>query len=131
IRSHAEEHRPAALVCLGGAPDPFIRLEVLAKNASRPCLDVNGEQPVLGPMLRLVEGAPPAYWTALPVEERFAEMAGRFQRMSRLNDSGMCVYADLWPDAGWYLCNHVFYHVMHFLPHIPRRGFIHVPRYPV
>ena len=33
-------------------------------------------------------------------------------------------------DAGSYLCNFLFYHVMHFLgDRVPFRGFIHVPPY--
>jgi pyroglutamyl-peptidase len=131
IRSHAEEFRPQALLCLGVAPDSFIRLEVLAKNACRPCLDIYGEQPSLRSLLCLVEGAPAAYWTTLPVEDLRIRMAERYQQMHARDESRNLVYAELWPDAGWYLCNHVFYHVMHFLPMIPWRGFVHVPRYPV
>jgi pyroglutamyl-peptidase len=131
IRSHAEELRPQALLCLGVAPDPFIRLEVMAKNASRPGLDICREQPKLGPLLRIVEGAPAAYWTTLPVEELRIQMAERFQQVHSRDESQKIVHGELWPDAGWYLCNHVFYHVMHFLPAIPWRGFVHVPRYPL
>jgi pyroglutamyl-peptidase len=130
-RSHAEELRPQALLCLGVAPDPFIRLEVLAKNASCPSLDIYAEQPSLGPLLCLVKDAPPAYWTTLPVEELRIQMAERFRRMRSRDENQRFVHAELWPDAGWYLCNHVFYHVMHFLPLIPLRGFVHVPRYPL
>jgi pyroglutamyl-peptidase len=131
IRNLAEELRPQALLCLGVAPDPFIRLEVLAKNACCPGLDIYEEQPGLGPLLCLVEDAPPAYWTTLPVEDLRIKMAERHQKMRSRDESRNFVRAELWPDAGWYLCNHVFYHVMHFLPTIPRRGFVHVPRYPV
>ncbi len=121
IRAAVEEVQPQALLCLGVASDPFIRLEVLAKNASLPCLDVLDEKPQLGPLLRIVEGALPAYWTTLPVE----------WLRERLHMEQPAVAAALWPDAGWYLCNHVFFHVMHFLEgRVPYRGFIHVPRYP-
>jgi pyroglutamyl-peptidase len=130
IRGLAEEFRPQALLCLGVAPDPFIRLEVLAKNASRPGLDIHGVRPELGPLLRLVEDAPAAYWTTLPVDYLAVRMAERFQQLRSRDESQRFVHAELWPDAGWYLCNHVFYHVMHFLPAIGQRGFVHVPRYP-
>jgi pyroglutamyl-peptidase len=121
IRAAVEEVQPQALLCLGVAPDSFIRLEVLAKNASRPCLDVLDETPQLGPLLRIIEGAPAAYWTTLPVE----------WLRERLRQQQPAIAAELWSDAGSYLCNHVFFHLMHFLEgRVPHRGFIHVPRYP-
>ncbi len=121
IRAAVEDVQPQALLCLGVASDSFVRLEVLAKNASRSQLDVHDEPPPLGPLLRIVEGAPPAYWTTLPVE----------WLRERLHQEQPAVAPELWPDAGWYLCNHVFFHVMHFLEgQVPHRGFIHVPRYP-
>src|SRR4051794_18137099 len=39
VRAAVAGHAPRALLCLGVAPDPFIRLEVLAKNAARPSAD--------------------------------------------------------------------------------------------
>ena len=131
IRAAAEHHKPDALLCLGVAPESFIRLEVMAKNAARACLDVHGETPPLFEKLRIVEGAPPAYWTTLPVEHLHERLWQRHHLRSQPEVGQSCVVAEPWPDAGWYLCNHVFFHVMHFLGgQIPYRGFIHLPRYP-
>ena len=132
IRGSVQEHRPEALLCLGVAPDPFIRLEVLAKNASRPCLDVHGERPETGALLRIVEDAPPAYWTTLPLERLHERLWQRGRRLKTQDEAGLFVVSDLWTDAGWYLCNHVFFQIMHYLGRsVPHRGFIHVPRYPL
>jgi pyroglutamyl-peptidase len=131
VRAAVAEHRPRALLCLGVAPDSFIRLEVLAKNAARPCPDVGGQKPQLFALLRIVEGAPAAYWTTLPVDWLQGRLAQRHRRTTTGNEAGTFVSAEPWPDAGWYLCNYLFYHVMHFLGgQVPYRGFVHVPRYP-
>ena len=131
VRAAVAEHAPRALLCLGVAPDPFIRLEVLAKNAARPAADVDGQHPPLFDLLRIVEGAPAAYWTTLPVGRLHGRLAQRHREMKAGNEAGAFVWAEPWPDAGWYLCNHLFYHVMHYLGgQVPCRGFVHVPRYP-
>jgi pyroglutamyl-peptidase len=72
------------------------------------------EQPVLA-------GGPAAYWSTLPVA----------RIVSALVDAGVPAAAS--PDAGGFVCNHLFYGLMHLIaterPGI-RGGFVHLPCLP-
>jgi len=128
IRSAVEEVAPAALVCLGVCPDTFFRLELIAKNAAPAATDVLGELPPPGPLLRIVPDGPPAYWSTLPVEWLAERMEQRRAQLAACDTEQHYVHTHLWPDAGAYLCNHVFFQAMHFLNgSVPHRGFVHVP----
>jgi pyroglutamyl-peptidase len=132
IHAAVRAHQPRALLCLGVAPDPFIRLEIVAKNLALPAVDVAGQQPETAAWWRILTDAPPAYYTTLPLDwihERFQQRRADLVAAGRAEAS--VVRAELWPDAGHYLCNHVFFQAMHHLGGVvPHRGFIHVPRYP-
>jgi pyroglutamyl-peptidase len=130
IHAVVREHRPSGLLCLGVASDPFFRLEVLAKNVALPRIDVRGEHPRLFDLGRIVPDAPPAYWTELPVDWLTERLRARRDELVARGTNGPVVGAERWPDAGAFLCNYVFFHAMHFLPEVPYRGFVHVPRYP-
>lgn len=73
---------------------------------------------VAGAARPIVPDGPPAYWSGLPVDELVAA----------LRASGVPAAASR--DAGGYLCNHVFYGLMHLVATRGldvRAGFVHVP----
>ena len=80
--------------------------------------DNAGNQPLNDPV---VAGGPVGYWSTLPVKAM----------VQALKDQG--VPASVSSSAGTYVCNHVFYGLMHFLASEGGRrrgGFIHVPYLP-
>ncbi|WP_374672972.1 pyroglutamyl-peptidase I [Ideonella sp.] len=114
-----QELRPQAVLALGQAGGrPDLTLERVAINlADARIADNAGEQPVDAPV---VPGGPAAYFSRLPVK---AMVAG-------LRAAG-------WPasvshTAGTFVCNQVFYALMHALRDQPavRAGFMHVPWLP-
>jgi pyroglutamyl-peptidase len=126
----AEQTQPACVLALGVAPHPFIRLEVLAKNACLPDEDIDGERPSLGSTLRILEGAPAGYWTTLPVDD----LEHRLRSLGAPDPWACAEYDGVpvtrWADAGSYLCNYVFFNAMHHLgERIPRVGLVHIPPY--
>lgn len=110
------QHRPALVLCLGQAQGRSdLSLERLAVNLDDARIPDNaGAQPVDRP---IEPGGPAAYFTGLPVK---AMVAG--------------LHAAGWPasvsnTAGTFVCNHVFYGLMHRLAVQPgvRGGFMHLP----
>jgi pyroglutamyl-peptidase len=80
--------------------------------------DNGGNQPVNDPV---VAGGPVGYWSQLPVKAM----------VQALKEQG--IPASLSSSAGTYVCNHLFYGLMHFLAEEGgkrRGGFIHVPYLP-
>ena len=112
------QHRPTLVVCLGQAGGASgIRLERIAVNLDDAALPDNA-----GVCLRaqpVVAGAPSAYFSTLPIKN----MQTALQREG--------VRCELSSSAGHFVCNHVFYALMHALR---RRnaigGFIHLPYLP-
>lgn len=112
--------RPAAVLALGQADGRNrVTVERVALNlVTAPDADESGralpEEPVLA-------GGPAAYWSTLPVP-RIA---------STLVDAGVPAAAS--PDAGGFVCNHLFYGLMHLIaterPGL-RGGFVHLPCLP-
>jgi pyroglutamyl-peptidase len=88
------------------------RLAVNLRDARIP--DADGVQPGEGPV---VDGAPTALWTTLPVKTTVA----------RLVAEGLP--AELSMTAGTYLCNAAFFHAALWAAELPgrRAGFVHVP----
>ena len=77
--------------------------------------DNGGNQPVDEPV---IEGAPAAYWSTLPIKSMVRAM----------RDAG--VPASISNSAGTFVCNHLFYGLMHLLAaegNARRGGFIHIP----
>lgn len=112
--------RPALVVCLGlAAGRTAITPERVAINVDDARIPDNaGRQPVDRPVVR---GAPAAYWSTLPVKAMVA----------RLRGAG--IPAELSQTAGTFVCNHVFFSLMHSLAarrQPPRGGFVHVPCLP-
>jgi len=112
-----DAYRPELVVCTGlNAAADGLRLERAALNLIDARIpDNSGSQPVDVPV---VPGGPAAYFTTLPVKRALAALRG----------AGMP--AQVSHSAGTYVCNQVFYELMHFLANDPggtRGGFVHVP----
>lgn len=116
LLSALEDPEPELVVCIGQAGGRGrVSLERVAINCDdAPVPDNAGNQPV---DREVVPGGPAAYFTSLPVKSalRAVEVAG--------------VPAEVSQSAGTYVCNHIFYTLMHELARRPavRGGFVHVP----
>ncbi|HET8880343.1 MAG TPA: pyroglutamyl-peptidase I [Arthrobacter sp.] len=110
------EHRPALVVCAGQAGGrPGISLERVAINCDDARIPDNaGNAPVDEPVL---PEAPAAYFGTLPIKAALQELRRRG------------ITSEVSQTAGTYVCNHVFFGLMHALRRTPdvRGGFIHVP----
>ena len=116
------QHRPALVVCTGQAGGrAAISLERAALNVNDARIpDNSGAQPIDTPV---VPGGPAAYFTGLPIKAMLAAIVGAGIR------------AEVSQTAGTFVCNHVFYGLMHKLATDPacqgvRGGMIHVPWLP-
>ena len=112
--------RPQIVLCVGQAGDrSALCIERVAVNIQdAPSPDNDGARPVDTPV---VAGGPAAYLATLPV--RAAVAALRAEELP----------AELSMSAGTFVCNHVFYGLMHLAAtrrHPFRGGFLHVPRLP-
>jgi len=116
------EHAPALVVCLGQAGGrPEISIERVAINVDDARIPDNlGRQPVDD---AIVGEGPAAYFSTLPIKALAHD----------LRAAGIA--ASVSNTAGTFVCNHVFYALMHRLASVPalagtRGGFIHVPYTP-
>ena len=111
-----ERFQPELVLCTGQAGGRArISLERVAINCDDARIPDNaGNQPVDEPV---VPGGPAAYFTSLPVKAALAALAVEQ------------IPAEVSQSAGTYVCNHVFYALMHALRLRPgtRGGFVHVP----
>lgn len=112
-------HKPALVVCVGQAGGRgAVSLERVAININDARIADNANaQPVDTPV---VAGAPAAYFSTLPIK-------AMLQALERAG-----IPAEVSQTAGTFVCNHVFYGLMHQLATLPawqqtRGGFIHVP----
>ncbi|WP_264030208.1 pyroglutamyl-peptidase I [Cellulosimicrobium sp. SH8] len=109
------EHDPDVVVALGLASGaPGVRLERVAVNVRDARIPDNaGAQPVDVPV---VAGAPVGYWSTLPLKASLAAIRAEG------------VPAGVSSTAGTYVCNDVFYALMHHWGGPGRRaGLVHVP----
>ena len=119
LRKHIRATKPVLVICVGQAGGRTdITLERVAINVDDTRMPDNaGKQPVDRPIVRR---GPAAYWSTLPIK---AIVAALKQRR---------IPASVSQTAGTFVCNHVFYGLMHELCN--RRGvlggFIHVPFLP-
>lgn len=116
------KYRPVLVVCLGQAGGrsalSFERVAINVNDARIP--DNAKQQPIDTPV---IEGGPAAYFSSLPIKA-MAQAA---------RDAG--VAAEISQSAGTFVCNHVFYGLMHKLAiqralKAVRGGFVHVPYLP-
>lgn len=119
LRRHLRRLGPEVVLCLGQAGGrQSITPERIAINVDDARVDDNeGNRPVDQPV---VAGGPAAYWSTLPIKAIVAELQARG------------IPAAVSQTAGTFVCNHVFYSLMHALRRCPgvRGGFIHVPYLP-
>ena len=115
-------HRPALVVCLGLAGSRTeISVERVAINMDDARIpDNSGRQPV---DTAVEAGGPAAYFSTLPIKAIARDVRG----------AGIA--AGVSNTAGTFVCNHVFYALMHRLATRPglagtRGGFVHVPDTP-
>jgi pyroglutamyl-peptidase len=113
-------HRPALVVCVGQAGGRAgISIERIAVNLDDAPLPDNA-----GRMLHntpVVAKGPAAYFSTLPVQAMLAALQRAGTR------------CELSSSAGHFVCNHVFYALMHLLAKkksVVRGGFVHVPYLP-
>lgn len=113
-----DEIKPDIVICVGQAGGrAALTVERVAINVDdAPILDNDGQQPVDAP---IAPGGPAAYFATLPVKAIVGAMRKRG------------LQAAVSQTAGTFVCNHVFYGLLH---HLQRRatigGFIHVPYLP-
>ena len=115
-------HRPELVVCLGQAGGRAeISIERVAINVDDARIPDNlGRQPIDAPV---IAGGPAAYFSSLPIKAVARDV----------REAG--VAAAVSNTAGTFVCNHVFYALMHRLATVPalaraRGGFLHVPYTP-
>ena len=117
LRAALEEHQPDIVICIGQAGGRFgITPEKVAINRNDTVMPDNaGQAPVDE---AIVSGGPVGYFTSLPVAAI----------VQALKDAD--IPAEVSWTAGAYVCNHVFYSLMHLIgterPDIVG-GFVHVP----
>lgn len=117
-----QKHKPAMVICVGQAGGrSSLSIERIAININDASIADNaGAQPVDKPV---VAGAPAAYFSTLPIKA----MLRALQQES--------IPAEVSQTAGTFVCNHVFYGLMHMLVRQrsakrTRGGFIHLPCLP-
>jgi pyroglutamyl-peptidase len=122
LRDELLRHKPALVIATGQAGGrAAISLERVAINVNDARIPDNaGAQPVDTPV---VDSGPAAYFSTLPIKAMHAAM----------QEAGIA--AEVSQTAGTFVCNHVFYGLMHELATNPgckgiRGGFIHVPWLP-
>lgn len=119
LRAALKQTQPSLVICVGQAGGRAqLSLERVAINVDDARIpDNTGSQPV---DLPVVDGGPAAYFSTLPIKAmREALRVAGFP-------------AEVSQTAGTYVCNHVFYGLMHGLRARPgvRAGFIHIPYSP-
>ncbi len=117
-----DQLRPELVICVGQAGGrSAISIERVAINVDdAPLRDNAGAQPIDQPV---VPGAPAAYFSTLPIKHMRANLLARN------------LPAEVSQTAGTFVCNHVFFGLMHRLSTHPglrhtRGGFVHVPWMP-
>ena len=118
LRTWVREYQPQAIVCLGQAGGrSAISIERIAVNWDDAALLDNAGQQRMGQ--RILKTAPVAYFSTLPV--------------AAMRDALLVqgIPAELSSTAGHFVCNHVFFSLMHSLrgQRTPA-GFVHVPYLP-
>jgi pyroglutamyl-peptidase len=119
LRGLIRRHEPAVVICLGQAGGRAAitpeRVAINIDDARMP--DNAGQQPVDRPVVR---GGPAAYFSTLPLKTMVRDLGA----------AGLP--AEVSQTAGTFVCNHVFYGLMHALRERPsvRGGFVHLPWLP-
>jgi pyroglutamyl-peptidase len=119
LKQALRAHRPTLVLCLGlAASRTELSLERVAINVDDARMPDNaGQQPIDQPV---VAGAPAAYFTRLPIKAIVQGLQARG------------LPAGVSQSAGTFVCNHVFFGLMHALRRRSqvRAGFMHLPLLP-
>jgi pyroglutamyl-peptidase len=118
LQAALHETSPVLVLCVGQAGGRTqLSLERVAINVDDARIPDNaGAAPVDEP---IVDDGPAAYFATLPIKAMLAA----------LREAG--IPAEVSQTAGTYVCNHVFYGLMHALQATPvRGGFLHIPYAP-
>ncbi|MBC6972142.1 pyroglutamyl-peptidase I [Bacillus sp. Xin] len=120
LQSYMEEIEPELVICIGQAGGrPDITVERVAINVDDARIaDNEGNQPIDE---SIIEEGPAAYWSTLPMKAI----------VKKLQEEG--IPASVSQTAGTFVCNHLFYGLMHMLAKNEtevRGGFIHIPFLP-
>ncbi|PEB50473.1 pyroglutamyl-peptidase I [Bacillus pseudomycoides] len=120
LQSYIDEFEPAIIICIGQAGGRAdITVERVAINIDDARIaDNEGNQPVDIPV---IEEGPVAYWSTLPPKAI----------VKKLRAEG--IPASVSQTAGTFVCNHLFYGLMHILAKSEngaRGGFVHIPFLP-
>ena len=118
LRAAIRETKPSLVLCVGLAGGrTAISLERVAINVDDARIPDNaGAQPIDA---AIIDDGPAAYFTDLPIKAMLAA----------LREAG--IPAEVSQTAGTYVCNHVFYGLMHALRRQRvRGGFVHIPYSP-
>ncbi|PGU10180.1 pyroglutamyl-peptidase I [Bacillus cereus] len=120
LKEYIEELNPEIIICIGQAGGrPDITIERVAINIDDARIaDNEGNQPVDVPV---VEEGPAAYWSTLPMKAI----------VKKLREEG--IPSSVSQTAGTFVCNHLFYGLMHELEKHDKKikgGFIHIPFLP-
>ncbi len=120
LTQHIQTHKPDIVVCIGQAGGRSeISIERVAININDARIaDNHGAQPI---DQAIVPHGPVAYFSSLPIKAIVAA----------INAHG--IPAAVSQSAGTFVCNHVFYGLMHLAAQhtfIHRAGFVHIPYLP-
>ncbi|ANS48690.1 pyrrolidone-carboxylate peptidase [Bacillus thuringiensis] len=120
LKEYIEELAPEIIICIGQAGGrPDITIERVAINIDDARIaDNEGNQPVDVPV---VEEGVIAYWSTLPMKAI----------VKKLREEG--IPSSVSQTAGTFVCNHLFYGLMHELEKHDKKikgGFIHIPFLP-
>jgi pyroglutamyl-peptidase len=118
LKDAITEHAPELVLAVGQAGGRnSVQLERVAINVDDARFADNaGQQPIDVPV---VEGGPVGFWSTLPIKA----IVGAIRQAG--------IPADVSQSAGTFVCNHVFYGLLHALEGTDVRcGFVHVPFLP-
>jgi len=115
-----DELKPQIIICVGqagGRPDISVERIAINKDDAR-IPDNKGNQPI---DTEVVPNGPVGYWSTLPIKAI----------VHAIKQNG--IPSSISNTAGTFVCNHLFYHLMHYLKqqnNEVRGGFIHIPFLP-
>ena len=117
LSSAITTHKPDAIIALGQSRRSGISLERVALNCDHFKIPDNaGNQPLNA---SIVDDGPDSYRSSLPLKALFVTLSNAHIPVH---------YSDT---AGSYVCNHLFYGLMHTLSHTSlNAGFVHMPMLP-
>ncbi|MCM3006014.1 pyroglutamyl-peptidase I [Priestia koreensis] len=118
LQTYIDELEPSVVICVGQAGGrDRISIERVAINVDDARIpDNEGQQPIDQP---IVDGGPVGYWSSLPIKAIVRD----------LTTKGIPGHVS--HTAGTYVCNHLFYGLMHHIKDKDvKGGFIHIPFIP-